>query len=143
TILSCGITTTAGVTIGMDTPVAHIASAGALTFCEGGSVLLSGNAGMTNYLWYPDSITGQNISAKDSALYTLVTTDSLGCKATDTISVRTYPNNVVAPVVSDAAVCPDQSVILTANGSGNIIWFSGPATTDTLHTGNIYSLGLV
>ena len=140
TIISCGIPTTSSVTIGISNPVAQITATGELTFCEGNSVLLSGNSGLANYLWLPDSVSGQNLSATVAGLYTLVVTDSLGCVATDTISVFTYPNSTNAPSVSDTTICRNGSVTLTANGIGNIYWFPSAISTDTLHTGNSYSV---
>lgn len=143
TIISCGIPTPASVTIGISIPVAQITTTGDLTFCEGGSVLLNGNTGYVNYVWLPDSSIGQNFSATVAGLYTLVVTDSFGCKATDTISVFTYPNSTVTPSVSDTTVCLGEIAILSASGSGNIYWYSSSTSTVILDSGNIYTTNII
>jgi gliding motility-associated-like protein len=142
-IFSCGITDTVRVTINLDIPTAQITPAGPLTFCDGDSVVLTGNAGMTTYLWNPDSVSGQNFPVSQAGTYTLTITDSFGCVATDTISVYTYANIAVAPVVSDTTICPGQILILTATGSGNILWYPGLYSLSILDSGNTYTTHLI
>jgi gliding motility-associated-like protein len=69
----------------------------------------------------------------------LTTTDSAGCNATDTISVFTYPNIATEPLVSDTLICIGESVVLTANGSGNILWYESLTAQNILESGNIYT----
>jgi gliding motility-associated-like protein len=52
--------------------------------------------------------------------------------------VYTYPNIAQTPLVSDAALCPGQSVMLVVSSSGNIFWFPAATSSDTLHIGSTY-----
>jgi gliding motility-associated-like protein len=137
-ILSCGITTTVSTTIMVSVPVAQIASPGPV-FCQGDSVTLTANSGMTSYLWSPGLTTAQTYVATQAGTYSLVTTDNLNCSASDAITLFSYPNTTVEPDGTDTSVCSGQTTTLTATGTGNINWYSGQSTSGHLSTGNTYT----
>ena len=91
TVTSCGIITEVSLDITLSSPLAIITSSGPLVFCAGDSLLLYANSGMASYIWKPGSIAMQNIYVSKAGTYTLTTTNDLNCKATDTVSVGSYP----------------------------------------------------
>lgn len=122
-VTSCGITTVASITITMSVPVAVITDSTSQNFCEGDSVTLMGNNGASLYLWTPGGASTQFITVTQSGTYTLTTTNSYGCKASDTAVVTVTPNNISLPVAPDTSVCPGNTVTLAASGMGSIVWF--------------------
>jgi gliding motility-associated-like protein len=142
-ITSCGIVTDTSVTIGLSVPLANISAGGPLTFCEGDSVLLTANSGMSNYVWNPGGITSQSFYATQSGIYTLTTIDSFGCDTTTSINVSTYPNIATEPLVSDTLICMNKSVVLTASGTGNIFWYESLSSSTVLASGNTYTTPLL
>ena len=145
-ITSCGITTTATIVISTSNPLAHITPDGPLTFCAGDSVTLTGNSGMAAYLWNPMGIADTAITINQSGHYTLITTDSHGCTANDTITVTvtpayTPPSLTISP---DTVFCPGDSVKITVNTNPlSIIQWAAPLTgssfTQYVHNTGIYS----
>jgi len=122
-ISSCGITQTYPITLTLDHPVASITASGPETFCVGDSVTLTGNTGMTQYVWNPGGLSGQSIVVKTAGTYTLITTDSNSCKAHDSTDVVVTANNVKPPMVSDTNVCPGTVATLKVNSGTNVAWY--------------------
>jgi gliding motility-associated-like protein len=60
------------------------------TFCNGNSTILSPGGGYENYLWQ-DGSTDTLMIAGQAGVYWVKVTDTLGCSATDSLIVRTYP----------------------------------------------------
>ena len=69
-ITSCNIVTVATVTITAGNPLAKIIPQGVL--CHDSSIVLTGPAGMSSYLWLPGNYTTQNIVIDSSGTYTPV-----------------------------------------------------------------------
>ncbi|MDQ3048965.1 MAG: hypothetical protein M3R27_15550, partial [Bacteroidota bacterium] len=88
TITSCGILTNVSVTIISSTIAAVITSNGSLTFCDGDSVLLSGNPGVNSYFWEPSGSSQPSIFASQSGVYTLTTSDINGCTAETSATIN-------------------------------------------------------
>jgi len=142
-ISSCGINTTASITVISSTPLATITPSGSTTFCAGDSITLTANNGMAVYVWNPGGISGKTITPKSSGIYTLITTDSYGCIAKDSVNIKVTPNNAVPPLVSDTAVCPGESAVLVATGSGNFTWYSSPSGGAVLGTGTSFTTPII
>jgi gliding motility-associated-like protein len=115
----CNIETTDSITVTRFDPLAHITASGPLTFCSGDSVILTANSGMTTYLWNPGNSTAQIITVYQSGTYILRTTDSLGCVATDSVTVLVTPAYTTPWLQAspDTLFCPGDSVLITVNSS--------------------------
>lgn len=112
TVNSCNIVTPLSITIHSDSAIAEIYSSNnALEFCEGDSLTLFGNSGMTNYLWLPNGDTSLTSYATQSGNYILITTSKYGCKDSANISLTTVKNNLSSPTVTDTSICPGDSLL--------------------------------
>jgi hypothetical protein len=112
-------------------PVAQITSAGATTFCQGGSVSLSANSG-ASYLW-SNGATTQTISATSSGAYTVTVTNTNGCSTTSlpvAVTVNALPNANILPG-ANVNVCAGSSVMLSTGSAAAYAWSNG-ATTPTI-----------
>ncbi len=113
-VFSCNITTIAGVHVTMVTSAAQIDYTGSTTFCAGDSIVLSGNSGMTQYIWQPGNIIEPTMTAYTSGTYLLMTLDSLGCQAFDSVTITVTPAYYTPSlkVIPDSVFCIGQSVVL-------------------------------
>jgi len=138
-VTSCGILTPLSFTVSMDSAIAEItASDSSLTFCDGDSILLTGNAGMANYLWMPPVQSGIECYASHGGPYVLITTSALGCTANDTIQITTIPNPLTPPVVNDTVLCAGLSTALFASGMDTMYWSFSPLFDTIIQTGQSY-----
>ena len=115
---SCGVGPTSTKTIQLNikpSPAVITASGSPTTFCEGGSVLLSGATLGFNYLWSPGGVTTQNYQVTTSGNYSVVITDPVtGCSS--------IPSNVIPVTVNPAPAPPVSTGFITQcwNGSGAV-----------------------
>lgn len=109
-----------------DTNVCHQCNAsasitpnGATSFCSGGNVTLTANAGMSSYLW-SNGQTGQSITVSQTGNYSVAISDSYSCPATSqNVSVTVNPLPY-ADAGIDQTVCSGSNAIIgTAQISGN------------------------
>jgi gliding motility-associated-like protein len=131
---SCGITTSALTHVDLAAPVAQITAVDSI-FCEGDSVTLTANTGMSFYLWSPGSVISQTYAVTQTGTYTLTTSDAFNCTATDVITLYSYPDSTVTPQTSDTVICAGQSVTLTATGI-SINWYSNQSPGSLIASGN-------
>jgi hypothetical protein len=105
-----------------------ISAGGNTTFCQGGSVSLTGNVsgGCTGctYSW-SNGMTGQTISVNTAGSYTVTATKSCGASAISAPEVVTVNALPSATSNNSSPVCEGNSVNLTATGGGTYAW-SGP-----------------
>jgi hypothetical protein len=103
-----------------------IISNGPTTFCQNGSVILSGNCGGT---WSNGSI-DPSITVTQSGTYTVTNTNDCGNATSNviTVTVNPLPNCIIT---GDIVICDGQSTELCAIGGTNYIWSTG-ATTDCI-----------
>jgi hypothetical protein len=100
-----------------------INTSGANTFCAGGNVTLI-SPSSTGNIW-SNGATSQSITVSNSGNYSVTVSSSQGCPSVSppiTINVIPLPP---APVISSSGnttFCANNSVILTSNLSGNLIW---------------------
>jgi len=129
-------------------PTPLISSFSDLTFCLGGSVLLS-TSGSSFYQWNLNGLaipgaTLPNYSANASGSYTVTTTNGSGCSATSlpTIVTVNTPPAATITAASSTSFCTGGSVVLNANtGTGfTYVWkLNGVAitgATSAIYTAN-------
>ena len=121
---------------------ASVTPSGATTFCQGGNVTLTANAG-SSYLW-SNGATTQSISATTTGNYTVTVTGANGCPSTasQAVTVNALPSNTVTPS-GPTTFCAGSDVTLTAASATGYLWSNG-ATTQSItvsSTGN-YSVTL-
>jgi hypothetical protein len=125
-------------------PSAAISSNGSTTFCQGGTVGLTANNGMSAYLW-SNGDTGQTISAGNSGAYTVVVTDANGCSATSNlinVTVNPAPNATIFPG-TNVTICSGSSVTLSTNSAVSYTWSNGSNTpTIQVNAAGNYSVTL-
>jgi len=114
---------------------ASVSSSPAQNICEGDSVALTANGGVS-YEWSPvaglNTSTGFSVTASPSSstIYTVTGTDTNGCTAVSTTSVTV---NSVAVLIADETICKGESIVLNVAGAGNYTW--SPATDLSASTG--------
>ncbi len=98
---------------------ASIVPSGATTFCSGGNITLTANAGMISYLW-SNGQTGQSISVSQTGNYSVAVTDNYSCPAISqnvSVTVNSLP---YADAGIDQSVCNGSDVVIgTTQISGN------------------------
>ncbi|HTA62383.1 MAG TPA: nidogen-like domain-containing protein [Bacteroidia bacterium] len=105
----------------------------------------NGANGPYTYSWTPSAVSTQTLDATSAHTYSVVVTDSKGCKVTATKLVKlSNPALHMLPYY----VCPSQSVVMTAHGSGTLplayTWYPGAlvSTTYTAATAGTYSVAM-
>jgi gliding motility-associated-like protein len=134
-VTSCGILTQASVTITLSQPLAQISITGNDSICQGDTVYLNGNPGMTDYEWQPGAIHSSSLMVTQSGTYTLITTNTDNCQATSApVTIYVAPYSGVVPVVNDTGVCTGGQVTITAQPlTGNYYWYTNPGMTPIFH----------
>ncbi|CAN5405363.1 hypothetical protein BH11BAC1_BH11BAC1_08410 [soil metagenome] len=118
---------------------ASITAAGPITFCTGGSVVLTANSGSgQTYQWTKN---GSNISGATSISYTASTSGAFAVKvtksgttATSASVTVTVSTSIAAPTISASgpvSFCPGGSVVLSSSSSTGNHW-SNNATTQSI-----------
>ncbi|MBK7668743.1 MAG: VCBS repeat-containing protein [Sphingobacteriaceae bacterium] len=105
-------------------------SAATTSICVGDSLLLTGN-GAANYVWLPSSSTGASIYVKpaNSTGYSVVGTNTFGCKDTGFVNVTVNTIPVLSILPSKTLICFPDTVTLSANGATSYTWNTGATTT--------------
>lgn len=109
-----------------------ITAAGALAFCEGGSVTLQANG--TGLVSWNNGQSGSPIEVSTSGQYTATVTDGNGCTSANSnpIQVNVIPLSV-QPVITAAGpldVCEGDSVTLSSSLALTYLWSTGETTRD-------------
>lgn len=121
------------VTVNPNPSAPTISASGPTTFCTGDSVVLSSSQ-TTGNVWSPNSETTQNITVMTSGTYAVTYTDGNGCSATSsstTVSSSAAPAPTVQ-VTGATALCPGETVTLTASPSDTYLWSPGGQTTQSI-----------
>jgi len=107
-------------------PVPSISANGPLSFCSGGSVVLTASVS-TAYLW-SNGQTTQSITVTSSGQYSVTVYNAQGLGSTSsltTVTVNILPTITISGVTS---VCFGSSTTLTASGGNSYSWTGGPTT---------------
>jgi len=118
-------------------PLANVAAASALTFCEGRTVQLKAIAGTGyTYQWKRGAAeiagaTTSNYNASATGIYTVIVTNAGGCSATSAglnVVVKPLPAATIT-AASSTTLCSGKSVLLKANTGTNYTyqWIRGAA----------------
>lgn len=107
--------------------VASITPTKPTTFCEGGSVGLIAGGGQ--FFKWSTGDTVRVLTATKQGWYSVAVTDTNGCSDVDSIFVTVTP----APKISitpdgEVAICPGDSITITATSSPNYLWSTGDTT---------------
>lgn len=140
-VTMCGITTSLSINIIGSNPLANITTFGSTTACPFDSILLTGNAGMSNYVWQPGNHLGQNYMVHSAGSYTLEVTDNYGCMATSAPVSVSFTSSVSPPVsVINDTICAGQTATISAlsSGTNQIEWFASPNSGPAIGTGTYY-----
>ena len=139
-VTMCGITTSLSINILGSNPTANITTFGSTTVCPFDSVLLTGNAGMTNYVWQPGNHLGQNYVVHTPGSYTLEVTDIYGCTALSSPVTVAFSSTVSPPIsIANDTICAGQTATLSASSSGNSLdWFPNANSGTIINTGTTY-----
>lgn len=113
-----------------------ITAGGPITFCQGGSVMLVGPAGLT-YEWSTGEVS-QNIVVSQSGPVELTVLDQFGCTGvsnTINVNVNQLPNAVVV-ASGPTNLCQGGTVTLTASNTfSNYLWNPTGATGQSITVG--------
>jgi hypothetical protein len=129
----CSATSSAlNVSVGSASP-ASITADGSLTFCSGGSVVLTASAG-SSYLWSPNGETSQSVTVSSSGVYSVVVTNSFGCSSTSPLKTVTVNNSPPATITPNGPLsfCDGGNVQLTASTGTFYLWAPNNETTQTI-----------
>ncbi|MES2514817.1 MAG: gliding motility-associated C-terminal domain-containing protein [Bacteroidota bacterium] len=125
-LLGCTATQTVDVAV---SNLTVSATASSNTICAGNTTTLTG-AGSTTYTWNPGNLAGTTAVVNPTAttLYTVTSTNGLGCTATNTILITVIANPTITATPSPTAICAGNTASLTANGSLTYTWSPGALT---------------
>ncbi|MES2411846.1 MAG: YDG domain-containing protein, partial [Bacteroidota bacterium] len=119
----CATSYSADVTVEYKTPAAaSITEGGSTTFCDGGSVTLTANEGLS-YLW-SNGATTQSISATATGDYTVTVTGANGCPATSaatTVTATPNTTNTTAISACDTYTWSVNGATYTTSGSYSLV----------------------
>jgi gliding motility-associated-like protein len=134
---SNGCIATASATVTVLPPPTIVAGASPDTVCEGHQSTLSAKGGVS-YTWAPSTFLSCTSCLNPIATptteitYTVIGTDAHGCTNSGTITVYVAPTPVLT-VSPNKDICPGQSAVLTASGSGSgFIWEPGNSTSQSI-----------
>ncbi len=126
TATSSSITVTVSTSISAPT----ISASGPLSFCPGGSVVLTSSSSTGNR--WSNNATTQSITVSSAGSYT-VTLTSGSCTATSTataVSITTTPSTPTITASGSTSICPGTGITLTstATTTGGYVWSTGATT---------------
>ncbi len=130
--------------VALPVPTVNIISTGS-TICSGAAVSMTASGGIS-YTWNPGNLSGNVITGTPNAatLYSVVASNSVGCKslASQVVIVNSGPS--IGIVASGQIICVGSQVNLTASGATSYTWnpgnVNGAVLTDTPATATTYTL---
>lgn len=108
------------------------------SFCEGESITLIANPGMTSYLWLPGNEQTTTILVDTTKTISLITETLSGCRDSTGVHVFEQLNNLEVPYATDTTLCEGLEVELTATGNNHINWSLSMNYTTVIQTGNTF-----
>ena len=123
------------------TQPAAITAGGPLSFCQGGSVVLTANNG-SSWLW-SNGATTQSITVNATGNFTVSVTQSAGCSDVSPVTAVTVNQLPVSNISASGATtfCEGTNVVLTASAGNSWLWSNGATTQSiTVSTTGNYSV---
>jgi hypothetical protein len=125
-------------------PTATISAGGSTTFCQGGSVTLTANAGIS-YLWSTGATT-QSIIATQAGNYSVTVTNASGCAGTSAATTVSYITGTDTdgdgiPDTCDADDDNDGIPDAVECNKSNFFWSNPPTESGNTATGVINGIG--
>lgn len=109
------------------------------TICEGTFAVFQAPTGFDSYLWSNGS-TGSNAALDSIGTLSVTVTNTIGCVASDTVSVLGFTAGPQPDLGGDAEKCPGTTVQFDAGSGWQTVLWSNGATTQTL---DMFFTGLV
>lgn len=122
---SCSTTATLSMTVDV-VAAPNVVISGNNNMCDNSQEVLTAS-GATTYTWNTGATTPSiTITPTITTVYTVTGADVVGCMAMKQYTMNVLPSPTVQVSGSTVAVCPGQTVALTASGSGALfIWSDG------------------
>ncbi|MEI8116360.1 MAG: gliding motility-associated C-terminal domain-containing protein [Flavobacteriia bacterium] len=118
------------------------------TICIGNPLTLipQGVGGMYSYTWTPQMSIPTSAGAMTwnptvSNEFFLLATNNYGCTHLDSLELTVNPLPIMGLVASSQALCPNQSLMLTASGAATYSWSGPGATSSTTNSQTIIPTG--
>jgi sugar lactone lactonase YvrE len=138
----CQTATSAPFTVSVLNPTAAITPSGPTTFCRGGSVTLTANAG-SSYLW-SNNATTRSITVNFAGTFTVQVTEARGFCTATSAPVTVVVNDPSTPTITTSGptqFCQGGSVTLTSSAGSSYLWSNGAATQSiTVSAAGSYSV---
>ena len=113
-------------------PTATITATGATTFCQGGSVVLTANAGTGFSYQWSNNTNNQTTTVSTAGSYTVTVTDANGCSVTSAPTVVTVnPLPTTAAITGTSSVCMGGTTLLSTTAT-NPVWSSANTAIATV-----------
>ena len=96
------------------------------TICLGDIATITANAvGAVSYEWSSGDFTpSANVSPSSNTIYSVIVTDTLGCK--DTADALVWVNSLPVPMImGDTTICRNDSIIIWTDGGTSYEWSTG------------------
>ena len=117
-------------------PTATITASSATTFCQGGSVTLTANAGTGFTYQWSNNTNNQVMTATTAGSYTVIVTDANGCSVTSAPTVVT-----VNALPTATAITGTNSVCIGGTTGASYMWSNGAQTQSiTVSNSGTYSV---
>jgi hypothetical protein len=133
----CSATSAATTVTVNPNPPAVVSASGPVTFCQGGSVTLTANAG-SSYLWSNGATTQAiTISAVGTYNLSVAVTQASGCISNSPVTTVVVNPTPAANITAGGplAICQGGNVVLTASAGSSWLW-SNAATTQSITVSN-------
>lgn len=129
---SDGCTVTDTAYVDLDQIFADIVTDNSGALCFGDTITIDGVSGLTTYLWIPTNETTPSIQVTNEGTYTLVATDSNGCRSTSDPTVIFTPDTTAkVQITGNLSFCEGDSVILTTPIRGKESYSWNPELSDS------------
>jgi gliding motility-associated-like protein len=116
-------------------PIATISSNGPTTICQGSSVTLTANVGVS-YIWNNGETT-QSIVVDSAGTYCLTVVYGGSCSSQACITVNVVtPQPPVITTSGSTVICVGDSVTLTSSNASNYLWSNGATTQSIVVSAN-------
>lgn len=122
---AAGCTNTAQMTVNVN-PMPSVSAGNDAAICKGGSITLTANSGVANYVWTPGGMGTSSITVSPAitTTYTVTVSDAIGCAGTDQVTVTVNPlpvadfTNTGPACLGSAVTLNDASTVTTGSVTG-------------------------